>query len=104
MENIDEILDVSGLDGIFVGPGDLGLTLVEEFGIDPSHPVVAGAIRTIAEKTRAAGKVAGIWCPSAAVAVEMRDLGYQFLTIASDARLLSAAAREAIATVKQSVV
>ncbi len=104
LENIDEILAVPGLDGIFVGPGDLGLTLVGQFGIDPSHPVVADAIRTIAKKTRAAGKVAGIWCPSAQVASEMRELGYQFLTIASDARLLAAASKQAIAAVKESMV
>ena len=104
LANLDEILEVPGLDGIFVGPGDLGLTLLGEFGVDPKHPVLADAIATIAEKTRAAGKVAGIWCASAAVAVEMRDLGYQFLTIASDARLLAAASKEAIASVRDAAV
>lgn len=96
LENIDEILTVPGLDGIFVGPGDLGLTLVGQLGIDVHHPVVAEAIRTIADKTRAAGKVAGIWCPSAEIALEMRAIGYQFLTIASDVRLLTAASQAAI--------
>jgi 4-hydroxy-2-oxoheptanedioate aldolase len=101
LANLDEILSVPGLDGIFVGPGDLGLTLVGEFGIDVHHPVVADAIRTIAEKTRAVGKVPGIWCPSAEIGLEMQQLGYQLLTISSDARLLDAAAQDIISTMRQ---
>mgnify|MGYP001819967750 CR=1 FL=1 len=103
LENIGDILTVPGLDGIFVGPGDLGLSLVGQLGIDVHHPVVADAIRTIADKTRAAGKVAGIWCPSAEIALEMRTIGYQFLTIASDVRMLTAASQAAITQMRESV-
>ena len=101
LSNLDEILAVPGLDGVFVGPGDLGLTLVGEFGIDVHHPTVAEAIRTIGARTRAAGKIAGIWCPSSEIAIEMKGLGYQFLTVGSDSRLLAAAARQAVAEVRR---
>jgi len=94
--NLDEILSVPGLDGIFVGPGDLGLTLLGEYGVPMSNPDLLAAITRIAASTRSAGKVAGIWCATVADAIRCRGLGYQFITIASDARLMAQAAREQI--------
>lgn len=104
LENLDDILTVEGLDGIFVGPGDLGLSLVGAYDIDTDHPVVAEAIQTIKEKTLAAGLVVGIWCPSAEIACQFASDGFQFVTISSDARLLSLAARTSLEQVRNQVM
>lgn len=99
VRNLDEILAVPGLDGVFVGPGDLALTMaVSADGADASQ--VDATIAHIAERTLAAGKVPGIWCASADVAIIRRRQGYRFLTIASDARLMAQAARSAVAAVR----
>lgn len=101
LANLEEILAVPGLDGIFVGPGDLGLTLLGRHGVPMTDRDLLAAITVIAEATRAAGKVPGIWCASAADARLCRDLGYQFLAIASDARLLTKAAQMEIAAFRE---
>ncbi|MEN9316507.1 MAG: hypothetical protein RIS35_2900, partial [Pseudomonadota bacterium] len=64
LKNLDEICAVPGLDGIFVGPSDLSLAL----GVPPApkwrQPPLSDALARILEATRAAGKMAGIFCVS----------------------------------------
>ena len=58
--NLDEILSVPGIDAIYVGPADLGVT----FGFEPSgndgNPVFDDALATIVEACRRHGIVPGI--------------------------------------------
>lgn len=101
LENLAEILATPGLDGIFVGPGDLGLSLTGQTAMDLSEPVLAAALAHIAKVTRENGRIAGIWVPTSAVGRQMQQLGYQFVTLSSDSRMLSAAAGEMIQQFKQ---
>jgi 4-hydroxy-2-oxoheptanedioate aldolase len=96
LSNLAQILAVPGLDGIFVGPGDLRLSLTGKIGMDLSDPVLRAALGTIAAATRDAGRIAGIWVPDATVGREMVALGYQFITVATDTRLLGRAAIEIV--------
>ncbi len=82
IDNLDEILAVEGLDGIFVGPMDLA-TSMGYFG-DPSHPEVQQAIATVEKKTLKAGKYLGTIGGSWEQAKEKYDRGYQFLMLMSD--------------------
>lgn len=82
IDNLDEILAVEGLDGIFIGPMDLA-TSMGYFG-DPSHPEVQQAIATVEKKTLKAGKYLGTIGGSWEQAKEKYDRGYQFLMLMSD--------------------
>lgn len=53
MENLDEILDVPGIDVLFVGPYDLSSSLGHVGEID--HPEVIACIQGIIEKANAKG-------------------------------------------------
>ena len=93
--NLDELLSVEGLDGIFIGPMDLA-TSMGHFG-DPAHPEVKEAIAGIEAKVKASDKilatVAGGWDDAKA----KYDRGYQLLMLMSDTVSLSKLAREKVA-------
>ena len=100
LANLDAIIKTPQLDGIFVGPSDLNQSLGNGAKLDSLEPEFLAILEQIVLKTRAAGKQAGIFCGSAEYAVRMRQLGYRFLVLSSDSRMLAAAARHALETFK----
>ncbi len=100
LNNLEEILATSGLDGVFVGPRDLGFSLTGQPDTEMSEPALAAALVQIAEVTRENDRVAGIWVPTAAVGRQMRRLGYQLISLSSDSQMLAAAAKELIQQMK----
>jgi 4-hydroxy-2-oxoheptanedioate aldolase len=102
-EAVEAILAVDGLDGIYVGPSDLALTM----GFDPRNPAdnpqVMEAIYAIGRAAALAGKPAGIHCGSGEVAAAMLDQGYGFATLSSDFALLRAALAAEIALARPGV-
>ncbi|MCP4427722.1 MAG: 2,4-dihydroxyhept-2-ene-1,7-dioic acid aldolase, partial [Chloroflexi bacterium] len=56
---------------------------------------------TISKTTRGNGRIAGIWTPTSEIAKQMMALGYQFITISTDTRLLSTAAKNIVEQVKE---
>lgn len=57
LDNLDEILDVEGIDGVFIGPADLSASL--GYPDNAGHPEVQRIIETSIQRIRAAGKAAG---------------------------------------------
>lgn len=96
LSNLDSILAVNGLDGVYVGPADLGLSLEGEIKLDTRQGLTYQAILEIALKTRARGKFAGIHTLSPAYAQHVQTLGYRFISVASDLGLLSQAAKKSV--------
>ena len=80
-----------GLTGVYIGPGDLGLSLGYEAKLDQTEPVVVDAIKRIREAAKDAGIKAGIHCLTTTYAREMLDLGFDLVTVGMDIRLLTAA-------------
>ena len=89
LQNLDAILAVEGIDGIYVGPSDLGLSLGHEPTLEPSAPEVIEAISQIVTRARAAGCVAGIHAGSAAMIRQMQAQGLHFASLLTDLRLFS---------------
>ena len=54
LDNLDAILKTDGLDSIYVGPSDLGLSLGFQPRPDPTTPKVAEAIKFIVDRAKAA--------------------------------------------------
>jgi 4-hydroxy-2-oxoheptanedioate aldolase len=96
VENLDEILSVKGIDGVYVGPSDLSMSLGKPPTLDPSDPEVVSFIELIAKKTRAKGLIAGVHCDGAKTALRRFEQGYQLATILNDARLMATAAAQAV--------
>jgi 4-hydroxy-2-oxoheptanedioate aldolase len=90
LDNLDAILSVEGLDAIYIGPSDLSLALGCKPQFDDVEPKVAEAIAHIVERAKAHGVVAGIHNGRSDVALSRVALGYRFVTVSSDARLLAA--------------
>ena len=100
LENLEKILKTPELDGIFVGPSDLNQSLGNGAKLDSLELDFLEILESIAKKTRAAGKYVGIFCGSAEYAVRMQTIGYRFLVLSSDSRLLASAAKDALETFK----
>jgi 4-hydroxy-2-oxoheptanedioate aldolase len=88
---LDEICAVDGLDGIFVGPNDLGLTLGRGTLGDPTDPEVKAAILRCLASAKAHGRHAGIFCPSSVVAARRAAEGFDFVVPNSEVNLLKSA-------------
>lgn len=82
VDNIDAIAAVDGVDGIFVGPGDLSAAL--GYLGQPAHPEVLKVIRYILERAKAAGKPSGILAPVEADARRYLEWGATFVAVGSD--------------------
>jgi 4-hydroxy-2-oxoheptanedioate aldolase len=88
---VDEICAIDGLDGIFIGPSDLGLNLGKGTAADPTDTEVRAAIDHCLARAKAAGKRAGLFCPSGKVAGSRAAQGFDFVVPNSDANLLKSA-------------
>lgn len=93
LDNLDEILAVPHLDAIYIGPSDLSMALGCKPEMDNVEKPVAEAIDLICAKAREHGKIAGIHNASVETAMARVEKGFQFATVASDARLLAASAK-----------
>ena len=100
LDNLDSILSVEGLDAIYIGPSDLSLSLGCTPTFDDVDPPVAQAIAHIAERAKAHGVVAGIHNGRPDVAQARVALGYRFVTLGSDARLLAAGSQQLLGAMR----
>ena len=91
LTHLEAIANVDGIDLLFVGPQDLTLSL--GLGDDRTNPKVREAMRAVVDACTRHGKVAGTL---AATLEEKRvaiDLGFRFISLASDVRFLLQGAR-----------
>ncbi len=98
VKNLDAILAVEGIDGIFIGPADLS----QSMGITGqfNDPELRRTIHSVIEKTRRTDKWAGIFCLNAEDVAYWKAAGAQFLTIASEGMIFAAALRDLKAQLK----
>ena len=88
-DNLDAILKVEGVDGVFFGPSDISA----DFGYlgQGGHPEVKAAVIDGIRKVRAAGKAAGVMTLDDTLISDYRDAGANFLSIGLDTNLLAKA-------------
>lgn len=99
--NLDAILAVKGIDGVYVGPSDLGLSLGYEPTLEPTAPEVLEAISTVATRAKSAGRIAGIHTGSPAMIRHMLAHGFDFASLLTDVRLFASAVASQLAAVHQ---
>ncbi|MBH2870322.1 4-hydroxy-2-oxoheptanedioate aldolase [Serratia marcescens] len=94
VKNLDAILQVDGVDGVFIGPADLSADM--GFAGNPPHPEVQRTIDDAIARIRAAGKAPGILMANKALAQRYLEAGALFVAVGVDTTLLARAA-EALA-------
>lgn len=100
LENLEDILSTPGLDAIYIGPSDLSLALGCTPTFDDLDPTAAQAVQHILARAKAHGLVAGIHNGSPEAAARRIAMGFQFVTISSDARLMAAGSQQVLATLR----
>jgi 4-hydroxy-2-oxoheptanedioate aldolase len=100
LDNLDEILGVTGLDAVFVGPSDLGQSLGYGPGVDREESEVVEAIDRVLAAARDRGLPAGIFTGSTGSASRMVEKGFRFVNVSTDAQLMAGAAAGVVADLK----
>jgi 4-hydroxy-2-oxoheptanedioate aldolase len=100
LENLDGIMDVEGLDAVFVGPSDLGQSLGYGPGPDREEPEVVEAIDRVLAAARDRGLVACTFAGSTEHASRMVKKGFRFINVSTDVRLMAGATAEIVAKLK----
>ncbi|MEM8813164.1 MAG: aldolase/citrate lyase family protein [Pseudomonadota bacterium] len=103
LENLEDILSTPGLDAVYVGPSDLSLALGCRPTFDDVDPPAAEAIELIAAKAKEHGKVAGIHNGTPETALKRIGMGFQFVTISSDARLMASGSQQILSAMRDGV-
>lgn len=86
LRNLDEILAVDGVDGVFLGPADLSAAMGQRG--NPGHPEVVAAIEDAIVRIRQAGKAAGILSADQRLARRCIELGANFVAVGVDTTVL----------------
>lgn len=92
LENVEAIAATPGLDGLFVGPSDLSITLSKGAGIDKTGKATLAAMARVAAAAKSNGIVAGAFGGSADVITTYLGLGYTFIAAAVEVDLMQAGA------------
>src|SRR5207237_1142951 len=98
---MDEIAQAPGIDGFYIGPSDLAVSMGLPPGSVQQDERHGAACQAVLDAARKAGLVAGIHCGSAAEAGERFRQGFQFAPIASDANIIAAGSKSALDFFKQ---
>jgi 4-hydroxy-2-oxoheptanedioate aldolase len=85
IENLDEILEVSGIDIIFVGPYDLSQSLGVPGQVE--HELVISKIQEINEKCKAKGIAVGVFTDNVRTLERWKSAGVQYLSYSVDVGL-----------------
>jgi 4-hydroxy-2-oxoheptanedioate aldolase len=99
VENIDEIMATNGIDGVFIGPGDLSLSMGVPMGDARVGKVVDAAI----DAAVAAHVPVGTVVPDPAEARRRADQGCSFLLAGNDTGLFLSAATNAFTAVRSAL-
>ena len=97
--NLDKILSVDDLDGIFIGPMDLASSM--GYLGDPSQPAVQKAIAEIEQKVIPSGKFLGTVAATWDAASACFRKGYQWMVLMQDGTSLRKAGDEAVSRFRQ---
>jgi len=102
LEKLDEILDTPNLDGIYIGPADLSLSVGEEPGFDkPENSKAFSEISRVLEAAKKRNLLAGIHNGTAEYAKKMIDKGFNLVTVGSDSRYIASGAKSDLQKLKE---
>lgn len=92
INHLEEILEVSGVDGVFIGPADLAGSM--GYLGQPNHPKVKGVVVKAIQRIKAKGKTAGFLSASKEIINYYSEQGANMIGVGIDTLLLAKAAKE----------
>ena len=87
LENLEDIASVEGVDGLFVGPADLGASL--GFAANQKHPDLRAIVLDTIRKIKKSGKPAGLLTLDPTLQNDALAAGVNFLALGVDAAVLA---------------
>ena len=99
LSNLDAILDVEGIDAVYIGPADLSISLGLPPGTDNPDQVFIDALATVVDGCKKRGIAPGIHS-SPDVAAKRVEQGFLIVTVTSDLTALASGARSALKAVR----
>lgn len=103
VERIDELAKAPGIDGFYIGPSDLALSMGLAAGAYRRDERHAAACQRVVDAAKAHGLVAGVHCGGPDEAVQRFAQGFKFCPIGSDVGMIAAGAAAALQTVRKVV-
>ena len=100
VSNLEAILDVEGVDAVYIGPSDLGFSLGLVPVLDREEKQILDIYEKVVRETAKRGLAAGVHCGTAAYAKRAIGMGFKLVTIGSDSVFIGAGSRQAIAEVR----
>ena len=101
MENLEDMVKVPGVGGIFLGPIDLAVEMGH--GINIFHPEVEKAMDYMITRIKELGKPVGTIAVTPEQAKHFADLGVSFLALGADTAFLAQAADNTLKTFKDAI-
>lgn len=98
LDALDDILAVDGVDGVFIGPGDLAASM-GHLG-NAAHPEVKAVVEKTLLAISAVGKAAGIFSSDADTVKHYQEMGVQIIAVGVDTLLLRTAALSLVSKFK----
>ncbi len=99
--NIDAILDVPGIDAVYVGPGDLGLSMGLPPAMDREEPQILKHYETVLRACEKRGIYAGLHNATAGYAIRMMRMGFRYVVLTSDSAIMLRAATAEVSIVRE---
>ena len=96
LDNLEAIAAVPGVDGLFIGPSDLGASL--GYGGNQQHPDLRATVIKTIDRIHAAGKPAGLLTGDAELRRMALEAGVDFLALGVDAAILTRGAETLLAS------
>ena len=93
MDNLDDILDVEGIDGVSFGPTDYALSIGLNLLYDFNHPKLVGTFEAVVDgaKKRNLPILSAINPPTLEQSQKLSDMGVKFQLFGSDIAIMAEA-------------
>lgn len=104
MSNLEDIAATPGLDGLYIGPSDLTISVTDgrlPAGFDREEDEMLEHIATIRKAAHSAGIRACLHCGSPAYAANAVAQGFDLVTLLNDARMLAIAAADSVSQTRE---
>jgi 4-hydroxy-2-oxoheptanedioate aldolase len=99
--NLDAILDVPGVAGIYIGPSDLGFSHGLVPRLDREEPEMLAIFERAIAATHKRGQIAGIHTGSPGYAARALGMGFRLVTLMNDASLMAMAAKGGVSQIRR---
>lgn len=102
-DNRDDIMSVEGLDAVFIGIGDLRLTMTGQAGLVSSDAVIDAALDELLASAQRHGVIAGVFAAGPEHGAELIRRGYRIVSVMTDTNILANASADIVTAVREGI-